>query len=156
MKYLPRKPLRYYSKLLSETFEQLNLGVDLKVKMSSQMENILLAMLKAERDSNSKIGQIRAKNAKDYGELGLGTMDLMNFIKGAFAFDAQGRPRQTARRSYWRSLKTLLKYSLIRVNLKKSPGKHGYLYELTSKGRAKAEEVWAEVSIFVEERGRLV
>ena len=134
----------------------MNLGVHLKVKMSSQMENILLAMLKAERDPNSSIGQIRTKNAEDHGKPGLGTMDLMNFIKGALALDAQGKPRQTVRRSYWRSLKTLLKYELIRVSLKRSPGKHGYLYELTSKGRAKAEEVWAEVSIFVEERGRLV
>jgi len=134
----------------------LNLGVDLKVKMSSQMENILLAMLKAERDPNSTIGQIRTKNTEDHGKPGLGTMDLMNFIKGALALDAQGKPRQTVRRSYWRSLKTLLKYELIRVSLKRSPGKHGYLYELTSKGRAKAEAVWAEVSIFVEERGRLV
>ena len=134
----------------------MNLGVDLKVKMSSQMENILLAMLKAERDPNSTIGQIRTKNTEDHGKPGLGTMDLMNFIKGALALDAQGKPRQTVRRSYWRSLKTLLKYELIRVSLKRSPGKHGYLYELTSKGRAKAEAVWAEVSIFVEERGRLV
>ena len=120
------------------------------------MENILLAMLKAERDPNSTIGQIRTKNTEDHGKPGLGTMDLMNFIKGALALDAQGKPRQTVRRSYWRSLKTLLKYELIRVSLKRSPGKHGYLYELTSKGRAKAEAVWAEVSIFVEERGRLV
>ena len=156
MKYLPRKPLRCCSKLLSETSEQLNLGVDLKVKMSSQMENILLAMLKAERDPTSTIGQIRAKNAETYGKPGLGTMNLMSFIKGALALDAQGKPRQTARRSYWRSLKTMLKYGLIRVTLEKSPGKHGHLYGLTSKGLAKAEEIWAEVSIFVEERGRLI
>jgi len=124
--------------------------------MSGQMENILLAMLKAERDPTSTIGQIKAKNAETYRKHGLGTMDLMNFIKGPLALDAESKTRHSIRRSYWRSLKTLLKYGLIRVTLKKSPGKHGYLYELTSKGRAKAEEVWAEVSMFVEERGRLI
>ncbi|NIR86512.1 hypothetical protein GWO13_02640 [Candidatus Bathyarchaeota archaeon] len=124
--------------------------------MSGQMENILLAMLKAERDPTSTIGQIRAENTETYGKPGLGTMDLMNFIKGALALDAQGKPRHSVRRSYWRSLKTLLKHGLIRVSLDKSPGKHGYLYELTSEGRAKAEEAWAKVSMFVEERGRLV
>jgi len=134
----------------------LSLGVDLKVKMSGQMENILLAMLKAERDPTSTIGQIRNKNAEAYGKPSLGTVDLMNFIKGPLALDAQGKPRHTVRRSYWRSLKTLLKYGLIRVTLKKSPGRHGYLYGLTSKGRVKAEEIWAEVSMFVEERGRLL
>ncbi len=83
-------------------------------------------------------------------------MDLMSFIKGALALDAEGKPRHTVRRSYWRSLKTLRKYGFIRVTLEKSPGRHGYLYGLTPKGRAKAEEVWAEVSIFIEERGRLL
>jgi len=124
--------------------------------MSGQMENILLALLKAERDPASTIGQMRAKNAEAHGKPGLGTMDLMNFIRGPLALDAYGRPKHTVRRSYWRSLKTLLNYGLIRATLKKSPGKHGYLYELTTKGRAKAEEVWAEVSMFVEERGRLI
>jgi len=95
------------------------------VRMSSQMENILLAMLKAERDPASTISQIMAKNAEMHGKAGLGTMDLMAFIKGVLAF-------------------------------KKSPGKHGHLYGLTSKGRVKAEEVWAEVSMFVEERGKLI
>jgi len=124
--------------------------------MSGQMENILLAMLKAERDPTSRIGQIRAKNAEAYGKPGLGTMNLMNFIKGPMAFDVEGKPRHSVRRSYWRSLKTLLKYDLIHETLKKSPGKHGYLYELTSRGRAKAEEIWAQVSIFMEERGKLI
>lgn len=128
----------------------------MKVKMSGQMENILLAMLKAERDPTSTIGQIRAKNAEAYGKLGLGTMDLMNFIKGPLALNAESKTRHSVRRSFWRSLKTLLKYGLIHVTLKKRSGKHGYLYGLTSKGRAKAEEVWAEVSMFVEERGKLV
>lgn len=125
-------------------------------RMSGQMENILLAMLKAERDPTSTIGRIMAKNAEVYGKPGLGTMDLMAFIKGALAFNAQGKYRQPVRRSYWRSLKTLLKHGLIRVTLTKSPGKHGYLYGLTSKGRAKAEEAWAEVSMFVEERSHLL
>lgn len=134
----------------------MNLGVDLKVKMSGQMENILLAMLKAERDANSTIGRIRAKNQEAHGKPGLGTMDLMNFIKGPLAQDAQGKPRHTVRRSFWRSLKTMLKHDLIHVALEKSPGRHGFLYGLTPRGRAKAEAVWAEVSIFVEERGRLI
>jgi len=124
--------------------------------MSSQMENILLAMLKAERDPTSTIGQIMTKNAEMHGKAGLGTMDLMPFIKGALALDAKGKYRQSVRRSYWRSLKTLLKHGLIRITLKKKPGKHGHLYGLTAKGRAKAEEVWAEVSMFVEERGKLI
>jgi hypothetical protein len=126
------------------------------VRMSNQMENILLAMLKAERDPTSTIGQIRAKNAEMHGKAGLGTMNLMAFIKGALAFNAKGKYRQSVRRSYWRSLKTLLRHGLIHVTLKKSPGKHGHLYGLTSKGRVKAEEVWAEVSMFVEERGKLI
>ncbi len=124
--------------------------------MSGQMENILLAMLKAERDQASTLGQVSAKNADVYGRPGLGTMDLMSFIKGALALDAEGKPRHTVRRSYWRSLKTLRKYGFIRVTLEKRPGRHGYLYGLTPEGRAKAEEVWAEVSMFVEERGRLL
>ncbi|UCE16721.1 MAG: hypothetical protein JSV12_03725 [Candidatus Bathyarchaeota archaeon] len=124
--------------------------------MSGQMENILLALLKAEHDPTSTIGQIRTKNAETHMKPGLGTMDLMNFIKGPLALNAEGKSKHSIRRSYWRSLKTLLKYHLIRIALKKRPGKHGYLYELTSKGRAKAEEIWAEVSMFVEERGKLV
>jgi hypothetical protein len=124
--------------------------------MSHQMENILLAMLKAERDPTSTIGQVMAKNAEMYGKAGLGTMNLMPFIKGAFALNAKGKYRQSVRRSYWRSLKTLLRNGLIRVALKKSPGKHGHLFGLTSKGRVKAEEVWAEVSMFVEKRSHLL
>jgi hypothetical protein len=124
--------------------------------MSHQMENILLAMLKAERDPASTIGQVMAKNAEMYGKAGLGTMDLMPFIKGALALNAKGKYRQSVRRSYWRSLKTLLRNGLIRVTLKKSPGKHGHLFGLTSKGRVKAEEVWAEVSMFVEKRSHLL
>ena len=120
------------------------------------MENILLAMLKAERDPASTIGKIMAKNAEMYGKAGLGTMNLMPFIKGALAFNTKGKYRHSVRRSYWRSLKTLLKHSLIHITLKKSPGKHGHLYGLTSKGRVKAEEVWAEVSMFVEERSHLL
>jgi len=87
---------------------------------------------------------------------GLGTMDLMTFLKGQFAFDASGRYRHSVRRSYWRSLKKLVEYGLLHVVLKKSPGKHGYFYALTPKGRAKAEEIWAEVSMFIEEHSKLV
>jgi len=126
------------------------------VRMSHQMENILLAMLKAERDPASTIGQVMVKNAEMYGKTGLGTMDLMPFIKGALALNAKGKYRQSVRRSYWRSLKTLLRNDLIRVTLKKSPGKHGHLFGLTSKGRVKAEEVGAEVSMFVEKRSHLL
>jgi hypothetical protein len=110
------------------------------VRMSHQMENILLAMLKAERDPASTIGQVMVKNAEMYGKTGLGTMDLMPFIKGALALNAKGKYRQSVRRR----------------TLKKSPGKHGHLFGLTSKGRVKAEEVWAEVSMFVEKRSHLL
>jgi len=120
------------------------------------MENILLALLKAEKDPSSKIGQVMSKNAEAHGARGLGTMDLMNFLKGKLAFDAKGRYRHSVRRSYWRSLKKLLEHGLISVTLEKSPGEHGYLYGLTPKGRAKAEEIWAEVSMFIEERSKLV
>ncbi len=120
------------------------------------MENILLAMLKAERDPASQIGQVMAKNAEAYGAHGLGTMDLMKFLKGKLAFDAKGKYRHPVRRSYWRSLKTLVRYGLIRMVLKKSPGRHGYLYRLTPKGRTKAEEIWAKVSMFINEYSKLV
>ena len=120
------------------------------------MASILLAMLKAERDPSSQIGQVMAKHAQLHKTRGLGTMDLMTFLKGQFAFDSSGMYRHSVRRSYWRSLKKLVEYGLIYVALKKSPGKHGYLYALTPKGRAKAEEIWAEVSMFIEEHSRLV
>ena len=120
------------------------------------MANILLAMLKAERDPNSQIGQVMVKYTEAYGTCGLGTMDLMTFLKGQLTFNAEGKPRHTIRRSFWRSLKKLLDYGLIRVTLEKSPGKHGYLYGLTPKGRSKAEEIWAKASMFVEEYSKLL
>ncbi len=126
------------------------------MRIGNQMENILLAMLKAEKDPASQIGQVMAKNAEAYGAQGLGTMDLMKFLKGKLAFDAEGKYRQPARRSYWRSLKTLVRYSLIRVVLKKSQGRHGYLYLLTPEGRSKAEVIWAKVSMFINEYSKLV
>ncbi|MFX0203438.1 MAG: hypothetical protein ACFFCW_45630 [Candidatus Hodarchaeota archaeon] len=126
------------------------------VRIGNQMENILLAMLKAEKDPSSQIGQVMAKNADAYGAPGLGTMDLMRFLKGKLAFDAEGKYRQPARRSYWRSLKTLVRYGLIRVVLKKSQGRHGYLYQLTPEGRMKAEVTWAKVSMFINEYSKLV
>jgi len=128
----------------------------LSVRIGSQMENILLAMLKAEKDPASQIGQVMVKNAEAYGAPGLGTMDLMKFLKGKLAFDAKGKHRHPVRRSYWRSLKTLVRYGFIRVALKKSPGKHGYLYRLTPEGRRKAEEAWAKVSMFINEYSKLV
>lgn len=126
------------------------------MRIGGQIENILLAMLKAERDPSSQISQVMAKNAEAYGAQGLGTMDLMWFLKGELAFDAEGRCRHSVRRSYWRSLKTLVKYGLIRVALRKSPGRHGYIYQLTPKGRKKAEEIWAKVSMFINEYSKLV
>jgi len=126
------------------------------VRIGTQMENILLAMLKAEKDPASQIGQVMANNAKAYGAPGLGTMDLMKFLKGRLAFDAKGKYRHPVRRSYWRSLKTLGRYGFIRVALKKSPGKHGYLYQLTPEGRRKAGETWAKVSMFIDEYSKLV
>jgi len=136
--------------------ETLNVLLGSSVRIGNQMENILLAMLKAEKDSASQIGQVMAKNAEAYGAQGLGTMDLMKFLKGKLAFDAEGKYRQPARRSYWRSLKTLVRYSLIRVVLKKSQGRHGYLYLLTPEGRSKAEVIWAKVSMFINEYSKLV
>ncbi len=120
------------------------------------MSNILLAMLKAEKTPDSQIGQIRAKYAEAYGTAGLGTMDLMTFLKGPLTLNAHGMIRHSIRRSFWRSLKKLFDYGLIRVTLEKSPGKHGYLYSLTPIGRIKAEEIWAEASMFIEEYSRLL
>ena len=120
------------------------------------MENILLAMLKAEKDQSSQIGQVMMKNAEAHGTQGLGTMDLMRFLKGKLVFDAEGKYRHSVRRSYWRSLKTLTEYGFIRVVLKKSPGKHGYLYQMTPKGRRKSEEIWARVSMFINEYSKLI
>lgn len=128
----------------------------MSVRIGGQMENILLAILKAEKDPASEIGQIMAKNAEAYGTPGLGTMDLMKFLKGKLAFDAKGKYRHPVRRSYWRSLKTLVRCGLIRVALEKSPGRHGYLYRLTPEGRRKAEETWARVSMFINEYSKLV
>lgn len=136
--------------------ETLNALLGSSVRIGNQMENILLAMLKAEKDPASQIGQVMAKNAEAYGAQGLGTMDLMKFLKGKLAFDAEGKYRQPARRSYWRSLKTLVRYSLISVVLKKSQGRHGYLYLLTPEGRSKAEVIWAKVSMFINEYSKLV
>jgi len=126
------------------------------VKLGGQMEKILLAMLKAERDSTSVIGQVMLKNAEVHGTPGLGTMDMMAFLKGQLAFNAKGKYIDTFRRSYWRSLKTLLRNGLISVALKKSPGRHGYLYSLTPKGRDSAQRIWAEVSMFIDEHSKLV
>jgi len=126
------------------------------VKIGSQMENILLAMLKAEKDPASQIGQVMAKNAEAYGAPGLGTMDLMKFLKGKLALDAKGKYKHPVRRSYWRSLKTLVRYDFIQVVLKKSPGRHGYLYRLTPTGRRKAEETWAKVSMFIDAYSKLL
>jgi len=136
--------------------ETLNALLGSSVRIGNQMENILLAMLKAEKDPASQIGQVMAKNAEAYGTLGLGTMDLMKFLKGELAFNAEGKYRHPARRSYWRSLKTLVRYGLISVVLKKSQGRHGYLYRLTPEGRSKAEEIWAKVSMFINEYSKLV
>ena len=113
-------------------------------------------MLKAERAPDSQIGQVMVKYAKAYGTGGLGTMDLMTFLKGQLTLNAEGGIRHSVRRSFWRSLKKLLDYGLIHVTLEKSPGKHGYLYGLTPKGRAKAEEIWAKASMFIEEYSKLL
>jgi len=126
------------------------------MRISDQMSNILLAMRKAEKDPDSQIGQIMLNHAKTYGTGGLATMDLMTFLKGQLTLDAEGETRHSVRRSFWRSLKKLLEYDLIRVTSQKKPGTHGYLYGLTPKGRAKTEEIWARASMFVEEYSRLL
>ena len=113
-------------------------------------------MLKAEREPDSQIGQIQLKYAEAYGTSGLGTVDLMTFLKGQLTLNGEGRTRHSVRRSFWRSLKTLLGYGLIRVTLEKSPGKHGYLYGLTPEGQTKAEEIWAKASMFIEEYSKLL
>ena len=126
------------------------------MRISDQMSNILLAMWKAEKDPDSQIGRIMVKRAEVYGASGLATMDLMTFLKGPLTLDAEGETRHSVRRSFWRSLKKLLEYDLIRVSSQKKPGTHGYLYGLTPKGRAKSEEIWAKASMFVEEYSRLL
>lgn len=121
------------------------------------MKDILLAMLKAEREPASPIGEVRAKHERLHGVAGLDINDLASFLKGEETFYMEGKyPNHTIKGSFWRSMKSLTKQGLIWVIPKKSPGRHGYLYGLTHNGRAKAEEIWAEVSMFYEKRGKLV
>lgn len=126
------------------------------MKISDQMQCILLALLKGEKNPTSFIGQVMSRNNYAFGRPGLGTMDLMKFLRGPLAYTSDGDYRNTMRRSFWRSLKTLVKYGLVYEAMEKSPGKHGYLYMLTKKGRKKSEETWAEVSMFIDEYSKLL
>ena len=127
-----------------------------RVRIGDQMQCILLSLLKAERSPDSVIGKVMTKNAETWGKPGLSTSDLIKFLKGPLSYNAEGKFRYSVSRSFWRSLRTLLRHRLIYKALEKSPGRHGHLYRLTQNGLNKAEEVWAEVSMFIDEYSKLV
>lgn len=104
-----------------------------QLRLSGQMENILLALLKAEKDPNSVIGHVRARHDKLHSVSGLEVKDLARFLKDTYKTSVRG--------SIHRSLKRLQECSLVWVLRKKSTWRHGYFYGLTDAGRKIAEKL---------------
>lgn len=140
------------------------------MRLSVQMKKILLTLLKAELNPEFFEGKVEIWHKKDLkmlakimrGEIGSGEMvkktvpqmtkdSLLMVIKPS-AITVRQLPNKkhvyihgSVDFSFSRSLRRLVKLGLVDVLKEISPGRHGYLYSLSEKGRMEAHKIRNEI-----------
>ncbi|MEM3705352.1 MAG: hypothetical protein QXU46_05075 [Candidatus Bathyarchaeia archaeon] len=140
------------------------------MRLSVQMKKILLTLLKAELNPEFFEGKVEIWHKKDLkmlakimrGEIGSGEMvkktvpqmtkdSLLMVIKPS-AITVRQLPNKkhvyihgSVDFSFSRSLRRLVKLGLVDVLKEVSPGRHGYLYSLSEKGRMEAHKIRNEI-----------
>jgi len=125
------------------------------------MQKILLTLLKAEDDLGSVVGD-RKNRLWRLGGSRLDIRDLAKFIVGEQALHRESKyggdkyVDGNVEVSFGRSLRRLEDWGLMDVVRQASPGRHGYSYALTDKGRKEAQRVQSQISRFINEFQRFL
>ena len=146
------------------------------MRLSVQMKKILLTLLKAELDPKFSEGKVEIWHKKDVkmlakimkGEISSDelvkksvpqmTKDSLLMVIKPSAITVRQLPDKkqvyihgSVDFSFSRSLRRLVKLGLVDVLKEVSPGRHGYLYSLSEKGRMEAHKIRNEILNMINE-----